>query len=844
MSRQAAKPKPGFDLHALGITILDAMEDDLLFGRFFKGDSWGPWKSFISAAFGLGLRDPETFTKHTKRTEPPKDCREAWLCVGRRAGKSRIVGLIAVVLACLRNYEGLFALGEEGKLMVIGADRKGARVLFRYIRAMIKAVPVLERMVMSETRESIELSNGVSIEVQTASFRSIRGYTVVAALCDEIAFWRDENCLPWEAQIQTDHGPMTIHQIVRGKLRVRVKSLMPESGEIVWREVSGWSENRCPEGWWRISWGHGNNGARMTSTPDHPVLTAQGWKRAQEIVPGDRVIITGRGLTGEQQEIALGTLLGDGHMSRAGNEARRGKAGGYPRLILAHGEKQWSYLDWKATALATLGGGVTPVKTPKIKPKIRGREINGGRVRRFQTLSMACLDELYAISHRDGKKRVTAEWLERVGVIGLAVWTMDDGTMLITRRVDGSPKCRFMIFCTDSFSDAERGLLIEWLRTRFGLLAHAVRKGRVMLSSSSTRQFEQLIAPYLRFEGSKKQWVAEPIVAEKLERPLPMLVTESRVSARDPRRTHHKYDIAVPGTHCFVLKSGLVVHNSSNPDTEILNAVRPGMGTVPGAILLCLSSPYARRGAMWEAYERYFGKNDSPVLVWQAATLEMNPGFPKDIVDNAYEEDKSSARAEYGGEFRDDIESYVPPSIIRDATIVGRTSLPFVAGHNYVAFLDPSGGSEDSYALAIGHREGEKSIIDLVKEFVAPFDPLVITGEAAKIVKSYGLRTATGDHYAGEWPKSEFKKHGVAYEQCPVSKSDIYRETLPVLMGGKAELIDLKRLRVQYAALERRPTPSGREIIDHPKGVKDDLSNVVSGVLWKLRTIERVRPTW
>ena len=32
----------------------------------------------------------------------------------------------------------------------------------------------------------------ISIEITTASYRTIRGYTVVAALCDEIAFWRSE----------------------------------------------------------------------------------------------------------------------------------------------------------------------------------------------------------------------------------------------------------------------------------------------------------------------------------------------------------------------------------------------------------------------------------------------------------------------------------------------------------------------------------------------------------------------------------------------------------------------------------------------------------------------------
>ena len=46
---------------------------------------------------------------------------------------------------------------------------------------------------------------------------------------------------------------------------------------------------------------------------------------------------------------------------------------------------------------------------------------------------------------------------------------------------------------------------------------------------------------------------------------------------------------------------------------------QPAMATVPGAMLLCASSPYARKGALWESYHRYFGQ-DGPILVWQAPT--------------------------------------------------------------------------------------------------------------------------------------------------------------------------------------------------------------------------------
>jgi hypothetical protein len=54
---------------------------------------------------------------------------------------------------------------------------------------------------------------------------------------------------------------------------------------------------------------------------------------------------------------------------------------------------------------------------------------------------------------------------------------------------------------------------------------------------------------------------------------------------------------------------------SSNPDLEILHAVRPSMATTKG-LLLCISSPYARRGALWSAYKDHYGQ-DGDVLVWQ-----------------------------------------------------------------------------------------------------------------------------------------------------------------------------------------------------------------------------------
>ena len=99
--------------------------------------------------------------------------------------------------------------------------------------------------------------------------------------------------------------------------------------------------------------------------------------------------------------------------------------------------------------------------------------------------------------------------------------------------------------------------------------------------------------------------------------------------------------------------------DSANPDVEIINALRPGMATVPGALLLCISSPYARRGALWDAYRAHHGQDGDPVLVWQADTRSMNPTVDPRVIEAAYEQDEAAAAAEYGAEFRRDVETFV-----------------------------------------------------------------------------------------------------------------------------------------------------------------------------------------
>ena len=125
------------------------------------------------------------------------------------------------------------------------------------------------------------------------------------------------------------------------------------------------------------------------------------------------------------------------------------------------------------------------------------------------------------------------------------------------------------------------------------------------------------------------------------------------------------------------------------------------MATVPGALLLCISSPYARRGEFWKAYRAHYGHVDSPVLVWRADTRTMNPTVPSAVIDQAYAEDKAVARAEYGAEFRRDLESFVSREALDAVTVDGRQ--PQLSSRG-CAIL----GGSSSARLPAGSREGDE----------------------------------------------------------------------------------------------------------------------------------------
>lgn len=283
--------------------------------------------------------------------------------------------------------------------------------------------------------------------------------------------------------------------------------------------------------------------------------------------------------------------------------------------------------------------------------------------------------------------------------------------------------------------------------------------------------------------------------------------------------------------------------NSANPAAEIIGAIEPGMATIPGAMLLMITTPYRRSGPPGDLDRRYYGVEDEEVLVIRGDTRTFNPTVPKSIIDRAFEEDETAAWSEYGrdGEirFRPDVSDFLPRETVDVCVVPGRRELPPVAQFRYEAFADPAAGGNDEFTLAIAHPDNGKAVLDCVRGRKG--SPESIISEYAGLLKSYRCSSVTGDKYAAAFVVEAFARHGIRYEHSTRSRSEIYTEVLPALNAGRVELLDDPKLISQFSRLERRTARGGRDTVDHPPGQHDDLSNSVSGAL-VLVAQERILP--
>jgi phage terminase large subunit-like protein len=180
-------------------TIVEALEHPDLWRRWLRDDpsTWSAWFAFLRALFGLMLSKAELkiFQECTGRTTPRAGgYLEATLIIGRRGGKSLVLAICAVFLAVFKKWPGV--AGERKVIIVCASTARQARSIHNYCRALITEVPALAPMLIRETATELDLDNGISIVIEVADYRSVRGTSICAALLDEVAFWQAEGASP------------------------------------------------------------------------------------------------------------------------------------------------------------------------------------------------------------------------------------------------------------------------------------------------------------------------------------------------------------------------------------------------------------------------------------------------------------------------------------------------------------------------------------------------------------------------------------------------------------------------------------------------------------------------
>jgi len=274
---------------------------------------------------------------------------------------------------------------------------------------------------------------------------------------------------------------------------------------------------------------------------------------------------------------------------------------------------------------------------------------------------------------------------------------------------------------------------------------------------------------------------------------------------------------------------------SVSPDSAILDACRPALLSL-GGLLAIISTPYAKKGELWNTYKKEFGPDGDPlILIAHGSTQEWNSTIDPKFLARMQKKDELNYRCEILALFRDDITSYVPRELVEGLKIPGRDMLP-AGDHLYCAFTDMAGGSGgDSAVTCIGHQERTKDghiiVIDRLVITGPPFNAERTVAEHGRILNEYRCDKTIGDRYTGSVYQQLFSKF-VQYEFSELSKSELYSAALTFLTSGKVQLLDCDRLINELCSLERRVARgSSRESIDAPHGMHEDVANAVCGLI-------------
>jgi hypothetical protein len=307
------------------------------------------------------------------------------------------------------------------------------------------------------------------------------------------------------------------------------------------------------------------------------------------------------------------------------------------------------------------------------------------------------------------------------------------------------------------------------------------------------------------------------------------------IATNDARLVRGRSAIAVLGSECAHWKTD---EHAASSDEEVVAAAEPSMAMCPdGGVLLLGSSVYRKKGYMYRKFRELHGNDDSEDICWFAPSPVMNPKLPTDVIDKALAEDGPKAGAEYLNRWRDDVSDFIPLDVVESCSDFGIHERPPLRNVNYVAYCDPAGGTgSDSFTIAIAHREYDKIgtvRLDVVRERKPRFVPAAVISEFAELLRLYRVTVVHGDKFAGGFHADEWQRNGITFRPSANTTAENYLHALPMLLSGRARLLDNSVLRTQLAGLERHAQAGGRETVTHANvaSAHDDLAASACGAI-------------
>lgn len=225
------------------VSMRQAVTDQRLFGFMLPGPTFLPQRTLLIGSMGEEMTDEEaaiwrTITGREPLTERATEM--SWI-MGRRSGKTLSAACWSVYQTFLVEYD--LSPGEEAISLFAAQTARNAQVAFGYAKAIVERSPVIGKLVDQVLSDTIKLKNGTALEIRPASFRNLRGFTMLSAVLDEVAFFHLEEAGSRNSDQEIVAAIRPALSTVEGGL-LKVSSPYAQSGEL-WND---WSRHGFKEG--------------------------------------------------------------------------------------------------------------------------------------------------------------------------------------------------------------------------------------------------------------------------------------------------------------------------------------------------------------------------------------------------------------------------------------------------------------------------------------------------------------------------------------------------------------------------------------------------------------------